>query len=426
MTNSGTATASTVDVNGSKDRQILRELASRYADLAAADFNDQRRSLWRRHNSLKRVERIPIHIRAFAWNERPEAQLLCQNPVLQHMERILRVNLVKATFEDDTVFEPWVLVQAVHHLPGEGIWGPAINWTDNRQHGGAGVHQAPLKDLEDIEKIIPAQHRINEEKSTEQLNLVREAIGDIIDVHLDRAPLYRCPLSDISNNIAELRGLEQIMWDMYDNAEWLHRLLTIMRDGILANMKGAEEAGDWHLCDHDNQCVNYAEELPDPSGDEKPVRLNQLWGRFAAQELTLVGPDQWDEFMLAYQQPLIECFGLSTYGCCEEMIHRIPLLKRIKNLRRIAVTPVSDAPACAELIGDEYVSSYRPSPADMVAYSFDEKRIRTILKRDLQAFKANNCFVDITLKDVETAGGDPERIGKWVALTRQICQEVNG
>ncbi len=37
-----------------------------------------------------------------------------------------------------------------------------------------------------------------------------------------------------------------------------------------------------------------------------------------------------------------------------------------------------------------------------------------------------DCPVDITLKDVETVENDPERIKKWVALTREVIDEVFG
>jgi len=77
---------------------------------------------------------------------------------------------------------------------------------------------------------------------------------------------------------------------------------------------------------------------------------------------------------------------------------------------------------CAEQIGTDYVLSYRPSPTDMVGYGFDEERIRAILRRDLEA--SRNCHVDITLKDVETVQGDPERIGNWTRITREVIDEV--
>ena len=54
------------------------------------------------------------------------------------------------------------------------------------------------------------------------------------------------------------------------------------------------------------------------------------------------------------------------------------------------------------------------------------RRIRRILRRDLEACRANGCCVDITLKDVETVQGDAERVRKWVATTRAVADEVLG
>jgi hypothetical protein len=129
-----------------------------------------------------------------------------------------------------------------------------------------------------------------------------------------------------------------------------------------------------------------------------------------------------EEFLLRYQLPILEKFGLVAYGCCEDLTNKIDILRRIPNLRRIAVSPFADVAKCAEQIDRDYVISYRPSPTDMVGYGFDEDRIRSILRRDLTACR--DCHVDITLKDVETVQGDPTRIHKWVDLTHQVIDEV--
>ena len=102
----------------------------------------------------------------------------------------------------------------------------------------------------------------------------------------------------------------------------------------------------------------------------------------------------------------------------------IDMLRQIPNLRRIAVSPFANVARCAEQIGRDYVLSYRPSPADMVSYGFDEDRIRSILRRDLKTCK--DCHVDITLKDVETVQADPDRARKWVVVTREVIDEIFG
>jgi len=170
----------------------------------------------------------------------------------------------------------------------------------------------------------------------------------------------------------------------------------------------------------------YARELPDPAPNSGAAPRRRLWYYMASQETTLVGPRMFDEFMLQYQIPIMAPFGLAAYGCCEDLTHKIPLLRHIPNLRRVAVAPAADVRRCAEQIGDTWVLSYRPSPADMVAYGYDEARAGAIMRADLEACRANGCHVDVTLKDVETVQGDATRVPRWVRLARRVIEEVYG
>jgi len=76
---------------------------------------------------------------------------------------------------------------------------------------------------------------------------------------------------------------------------------------------------------------------------------------------------------------------------------------------------------CAEQIGTDYVLSWRPSPAEMVCRGFDPDRVRRITREALDA--AAGCHVDITLKDVETVGGDFSRLIEWSRITREIAED---
>jgi hypothetical protein len=180
-------------------------------------------------------------------------------------------------------------------------------------------------------------------------------------------------------------------------------------------------AGDWRLIDHQNQSMPYARELPDPSASPEPASRGQLWGYMAAQEFTLISPELHEEFMLRYQLPILAKFGLSAYGCCEEMDRKIGIVKRIPNLRRIAVTPRSDPRVCAEQIGRDYVASWRPNPAETVCCGFDAERIRRIVRDAKSAFDAQGTIFDVCLKDVQTVEGEPERLREFVQIVREEC-----
>jgi len=403
-----------------RDQIILRDLTKQYIEICSQPIQDDRRTLWRRHNSLKKTRPL-IYVRAFAWKEMPHAQCLCKDPFARGYEDFFRRHLFWNTFDDDSVFEPWVTVQAKRVCNG---WGIACQRHFGDEPGGSFKVDYPIKDLSDIEKLRTPWHEIDEAGTSEDVERLSGAIGDIITINVDRGPAYRMWSGDISTDLGYLRGIEHFMLDMLDDPEWLHRLAKFMSDGILKTHEEAEAAGDWGLCAHQNQAMAYAEELEDPAANVNGVKRGQLWGYMAAQELTAVSPAMHNEFMFQYQLPILRHFGLVAYGCCEDLTNKIDMLRQIPNLRRIAVSPFANVPRCAEQIGQDYVLSYRPSPADMVSYGFDQARIRSILKRDLEACK--HSHVDITLKDVETVEKDPERVKKWVALTREVIDEVFG
>ena len=402
------------------DKSIVRDLAARYLEICARPAQQERRPLWRRQNSL-RGDRPLIYMRAFAWHELPDSKCQCEDAFLRGYEAFFRQHLYWDSLQDDSIFEPWVTVGAVHRCSGWGVAGRNIHSQTAR--GSYKVDYA-LKELGDIEKMRAPRHEIDEDATALRAERLHDVLGDVIPINIDRGPAYRMWTADLSTDLGHLRGIENFMLDMADNPEWLHRLLGFMADGVRRTHDQAEAAGDWGLCAHQNQAMPYAEELPAPAANVNNVPRKQLWGYLAAQEFTLVSPAMWDEFLFQYQRPILEQFGLSAYGCCEDLTRKIPLLRKLGNLRRIAVSPMANVARCAEQIGRDYVVSYRPSPTDMVGYGFDPDRIRRILREDLAACR--DCHVDITLKDVETVQGDRDRPGKWVAVARSVIDEMWG
>jgi len=413
-------------VTENHDRAILRDLVKRYLDVAARPGQNDLRRRWADHNSL--VPGRPLVLVTFGmWNvwcreTFPPESLQCRDEVLRSHEQSLRLALFHATIGDDWIFEPFLISRACVITPPEGVWGVATDCRQPGVEGGAYALQPPLRELRDMERLVPPHHRIDEAATAINLGRLRDAVGDLIEIDLNRGPAYAHFNGDISTQLIRLRGLDQVMLDMYEDPAGLHRLLAFMRDGILRAQDEAEAAGDYSLTCHDNQALPYARELEPPRPNSGPRRRKDLWTFCAAQEYTLVSPRLHDEFLLQYQLPIIAKFGLSAYGCCEDLTRKIGMLRQVPNLRRIAATPVADVARCAEQIGGDYVMSWRPNPTDMVCASFDEARIRRIIRHGLAACRANRCPVDITLKDIETVQGDVTRLARW---TRIVNEEID-
>ena len=405
------------ETNG--DVAILRNLVQRYLEACNRPAQAERRDLWRRHNSLEPTRPL-IYLRGGrAFGEVPEIRdLRCMDPFWRGYERWLQTQLFVDRCGDDSTFEPWLSVQAVHVCTGWGIEPQQQRSDDPR---GSYKETPPLQDPEDIEKLRFPWHEVDEAATAERAERVGDALGDLIEVNVDRGPHYRVNGADLSTWLGHLRGIDNLMYDMMDRPQWLHRVLAFMRDGVLAAQAQAEQAGYWGLCDHENQAMPYAPELPDPAANARGVARKQLWVRMAAQELTLVSPAQHDEFMLQYQIPIMANFGLASYGCCEDLTRKIDMVRQIPNLRRIAVSPMADLPRCAEQIGTDYVISWRPSPAEMVCTGFDGDRVRRATRDAIETCRGQH--MDVTLKDVDTVQDDPQRMADWCRITRETIEE---
>ena len=228
-------------------------------------------------------------------------------------------------------------------------------------------------------------------------------------------------MADVSWNMTMLRGLEQMMVDMYESPRELHALAAYIRDATLAAQDAAEAAGDFGLADHDIQEFPYSRELEWPRANARPRKRKDLWCFAAAQEFELISPAMHEEFLLQYQLPIVSRFAQTAYGCCEDLTRKIDMLRAIPNLRLIAVTPRADVRRCAEQIGTDYVISWRPNPADMMCCGFDEAKIRRIIRQGVQACRG--LHMCIHLKDIETVEGDTSRLARWARIVRETCEE---
>jgi hypothetical protein len=173
----------------SEDVDILRELAEKYVGVTNRQEQKEKRKLWKLHNSFK-SRKIPVIARAFAWSEMPQSKGYCSDPFFRQYEAKLRKELFRSTLGDDWIFEPWVSMKASLELPPEGVWGLPPGWIKSDDPRGAKQIKPPVKSLEDIGKMVMPSHVIDEEKTKENYGRLTDAIGDIINIYIDRSSAY--------------------------------------------------------------------------------------------------------------------------------------------------------------------------------------------------------------------------------------------
>lgn len=401
------------------DRQIMRELARQYMEIANDPIQDRRREQWTRfHGMQDRQGRV--YAMRFGVNELFSLEALqCEDPFFRTYEKELRAAIYHHGFGDDVITEPYLTMNCEYDPPLDLRWGVPCEMGERPDRVGAAKFDPHILDEADLDKLVMPSHHVDETKTRLNFDRLNEAIGDILPIDLNRGPCLLTWTGDISTDLCKLHGLENMLWSLYDQPEFLHKLIEFMAKGVEKVQREAEEAGDWSLSNTYNQSMPYAPEVKAPKANQYGAKRSELWCFFSSQEFTMVGADMFEEFMLRYQIPLMERFGLSAYGCCEDLTQKIPYLRKIKNLRRVGVSPFADVKQCAEQIGGDYIVSYRPNPATFIAKGIHEDYIRSELRKQLDILHRNGCYVEVEYKDVETVNHDPNAMGRLIQITRE-------
>jgi hypothetical protein len=406
-----------------KERTILQELAKRVAELAALPEQEQKKQRWLKHNALGETRPLIFADPENAWYELiPAAELASEGNLARLWEFRLRKEVYWAEkIRDDRVVEAAFPVHRVYGESGRGLEARIIGGDD----GGAYRWEAPFTDYRDMERLQFRHIRVDAEKTRRLCDLAAEVLGDILPVRLEGAWWWSLGMT---SDLILLRGFEQALYDMYDNPGGLHRLMAFLRDENLARLDFLEENGLLSLNNGGDFVgtggYGWADELPAPGFDGKKVRARDLWGFCESQETVGVSPKLFDEFVFAYQLPILERFGLNIYGCCEPLDRRFDIIKRIPRLRKVTVSPWSDVEGMAEKLGGEYVYTRKVNPAEIAGPSIDEEGIRKGLRDTLKATSRHKCHVEILMRDVLTLSGNPENIVRWTQIAREESERA--
>jgi hypothetical protein len=403
-----------------KDRQVLQRLASQVAELAARPIEQEKRDLWYRLNALEPTRPVIFCDPENGWNEIITIdQFECEGELALRWEMNLRKEIFwGAEMRDDRVIEPYFIVSHVYDESDWGMHEKKIGGTD----GGSYVWESPLKTYEDFNKLHYPLITVNDEATDRVVELANEVLGDILPVRLRTAWWWTLGMTWTLVNI---RGLQQVMYDMFDHPDELHRLLAFLRDGHLAKLDFLEENNLLSL-NNDATYVGsggfgWTNELPQADFDGH-VRTVDMWGFTESQETVGVSPEMFAEFIFPYQLPIQERFGLNCYGCCEPLDKRWYVVKEIPNLRRVSVSPWADIDDMAQMLEDRYIFSMKPSPTDLAMNSFDEELIRAKLRDALE--KTRDCRVEVIMKDNHTIRNDPQRVVRWVQIAREEAESL--
>jgi hypothetical protein len=395
----------------STDRDILRGLAARCRELAESAGQVRLREQWRRLNDLDGIERPLVLTKPEgAWTEILTDEFVqCQDPDAREIERNLRIRLYHdKVLRDDRPFPAAYDIGWSVSQDGFGVEVPQHRSSER----GAATWDPPITDLaRDMPKLRHRNWSVDRTASARRLETAAEAFGDLLPVRRRHFPWWTLGLTI---EIIQLVGIERLMTLMCDDPEGLHRLMAWMRDEHQAMI-------DWHrseglLTPNHDAVWNYGSGGIGETGQLPPTAGPAgMWGFSESQETVGVSPRMFREFILPYQKPLLEQFGLAYYGCCEGLDKRIDDVLTIRNLRVVSMSPWCDQRRLAEKVGRRCVLARKPNPT-LVASAFDEAAIRADIRTTLE--QTRGCHLFFVLKDTHTIAQQPWRLARWVELAR--------
>ena len=402
-----------------EDREILRGLATRTAELAAHPREEEKRALWLRHNALEPTRPPVFCDPENGWNEIvPSDSLRCGGPLAREWEMKLRKEIFWGeSMRDDRVIQSYF---DLPHVAVESDWGMHETKAGGAD-GGSYVWKAPLESYDLMDRLHHPVIMVDRRATDDMLSLAGDVLGDILTVRLRGKWWWTLGMTW---TLVNLRGLEQIMYDTYDHPGELKRIMEFLSRGTLAKLDYLER-NDLLALNNDGTYVGsggfgWTDELPAPGFDGRTVRTIDMWGFGESQETVTFSPEMFGEFIFPYQLPVLERFGLNCYGCCEPLDRRWHFVERIPRLRRVSVSPWADPSVMAEKLGGRYIFSYKPNPAELAVPVMNEDRVRAGLRKVLDI--AKDCRIELIMKDNHTLGNNPENAIKWCRIAREEAE----
>jgi hypothetical protein len=421
-----------------KEKQYVRELARELSGIAELPIWTEKAELWKKKNALQKVR--PLVLCALpeeAWHEIiPDSELRIKDNVFAAYEWELKKRLYHwEHIKDDEIISNILYVPQCYSL---------TDWIDGRVRPYSGQADRAAKFTPSITEYSDLKQlrfpELSNDSTTTENNfaIVSDVFGDILDVRLGE-PFFAATDSAVMgwgnsliDILCELRGLGNLFEDLVLAPEFVEDAMDFLMRGTMNYLDSLEREGLLSLNSNEfmfnsntplgSNGLGITGELPGDDVDPTHIRCKHLWGYFMAQEFSEVSPDMFARFVLPYQVPIAERFGLTCYGCCEGNDRKWDIITdSFPHLRELSVSHAANLEIAAGTLTDRYVLSWKPNATRMIA-SFDEAYIR---KAIAEAFKiARDCHLVVSLRDTQTLFNEPERMHRWTHIVMDCAMNA--
>ncbi|MCL2707753.1 MAG: hypothetical protein FWF03_01415 [Defluviitaleaceae bacterium] len=407
------------------EREHLRDAAKRMRDLASSDAEKRKVLKFKRLNALQPDE--PAIYATLPWDAGRvlfiPGGLKTEDPFFREIES----RLVYETNQSLMMDADMPVIDVVY----SGLVYSVSKWMEGhvkplpKDMHSASAFEPCVLEYGDLAKMQKPRLTVDWPETLRRHETLGDAIGDILEVRKGYPFGMTCGWGEgIIDQWAELRGLEQMYYDISDAPEFFHAAMRRMTDAKLDLLRQYRESGALCLNNGREQIgshnIPFTDELPGKDFNPANVEYKNLWGFAHAQEFTGVSVGMFEEFLLRYQAELLEPFGLVSYGCCEPMDRQIEVIARyVKNLRIISISPYSDVEYAASVCRGKYLMAIKLHPSLISHY--DESAVKSKVREIMEATRG--CLITIKFTELMDYGDDPAVFIRAMKAIREAVSE---
>ncbi len=403
-----------------QDRTILRDLAGQVAEVAALPVQQETIGLWKALNALRPV-RPMVMIDQIPWHEMnvdDELTLRCEAPFCRGLEQSLRRTLYGwRHMRADMVVEPVIEVAKAVRSTGFGLGVVEECVALDPQNDVVSHHYSDqLRTEADLERIRMPEVSLDEVATAEAEETAHEIFDGLLEVQMQGV----CPVYAPYDLIVIWHSPEALLYDLVDRPAFVHQIVSRLTEAHLHLLDQLEAQGLLGSRQPTIHCTGaFTDELPAPGYDPARPRARDLWTFGMSQIFSTVSPAMHEEFELPYLGPWFARFGLGYYGCCEPLDGKLPMIRKLPNVRKVSMSPWVDVERGAREIGGDFVFSRKPSPAFLAGDAWNPGAVQRDLQETLDACARHGCPVELILKDISTVRYQPQRLWDWAETARR-------
>ena len=224
-------------ISSEGEKRLIRELASRVVELARSPRMATIKKRWRDVLALRKPDRPPVWCNPVGcWTELlPDSSLVCKNQRHRELEIYFKKLLIKNEIGDDTPMNDYYTLNAIFDVYPSNVWGIDIERENLNETGSAWKYKAALAAEADFDRLVVPHYNVN-------LEATEAARAELADILGEGMPIRISPITGyysggtICNPAADLRGMEQVLMDMIESPELVHRLMKTVYLGEMAKL----------------------------------------------------------------------------------------------------------------------------------------------------------------------------------------------